>query len=195
MSNKKKAEFLGMPYGTACGRLRKRIMFSLIQEIGADICYRCGDPIESYEELTIEHKKPWLDVSVDLFWDINNIAFSHTECNRPHRHGDGYKKRRKIGPDGTSWCYICKCFKDKSLFYQDKTRWCGTRSACKECEKERIKAKRKRPFRQKRCLDCGATPDEALFCPGRNLCKDCYNKRQRIVMRKRRELKKIDMGL
>lgn len=35
------------------------------------------------DELSIEHKTPWLD-SEDpkaLFFDLNNIAFSHLSCN------------------------------------------------------------------------------------------------------------------
>ena len=29
------------------------------------------------EDLSIEHKKPWLDEDPRLFWDMGNIAFSH----------------------------------------------------------------------------------------------------------------------
>jgi len=79
--NKKKAEQLGMPYGTANGRLRKQILFHLLERHGENVCFQCGEKIECADVLSIEHKKPWLDESVDLFWDLDNIAFSHLKCN------------------------------------------------------------------------------------------------------------------
>ena len=45
------------------------------------VCFKCGETIETPETLSIEHKIPWLDNSVELFWDMNNIAFSHLSCN------------------------------------------------------------------------------------------------------------------
>lgn len=82
-SNKRKAKFLGIPSGTAYGQLRKSIMFRLVQQTEQDSCYRCGEKIESEKDLSIEHKIAWLDNSVELFWDLDNIAFSHLGCNRP----------------------------------------------------------------------------------------------------------------
>jgi hypothetical protein len=79
----KRAKQLGMPFGTACNRLRKSIMFSLIQETKKDNCYRCGNKIERDTDLSIEHPTSWLD-SEDpkgLFWSLENIAFSHLSCN------------------------------------------------------------------------------------------------------------------
>lgn len=76
-----KRKQLGMPLGTAQGRLRKLILFDLVQRLGLDICCRCGKKIISADELSIDHKEPWLHVSVTLFWDLNNIGFSHHACN------------------------------------------------------------------------------------------------------------------
>lgn len=84
-SSNKKSQFLGMPYGTACGQLRKKILWKLVIKCGEDSCYRCNCKIETIEELSIEHKQPWEGVSKELFWDIDNIAFSHQKCNIPHR--------------------------------------------------------------------------------------------------------------
>jgi len=81
MGNQKKSEQLGMPFGTANARLRKQILFHLLQKLGEDVCFQCGEKIESVDDLSIEHKKAWLDESVDLFWDLDNIAFSHLKCN------------------------------------------------------------------------------------------------------------------
>ena len=80
-SNAKKDVQLGMPHGTAANRFRNKILFSLLEKLGENICFQCGLKIESENDLSIEHKIPWLDNSPDLFWDINNIAFSHLSCN------------------------------------------------------------------------------------------------------------------
>jgi hypothetical protein len=80
-NNARKSEQLGMPFGTANGKLRKIILFDLVKRFDLNGCYRCGGPIEIIEEFSIEHKKAWLDVDPDLFWDLDNIAFSHLNCN------------------------------------------------------------------------------------------------------------------
>ena len=82
-SNIKKSEQLGMSYGKASNILRKNITFSLIEKTGQNICYRCGKAIETVNEMSIEHKVPWLDSNdpTSLFFDIDNIAFSHQKCN------------------------------------------------------------------------------------------------------------------
>ena len=81
--SKRKAEQLGMSHGAAAGRLRKQIMFRLLQEAGEDVCYRCSKQIETADEMSIEHIVPWLnsDNPKELFFDLNNIAFSHLSCN------------------------------------------------------------------------------------------------------------------
>ncbi len=81
--SKKKAKQLGMPFGTATNRLRKRVMFNLIQKSELDICFQCGEIIESVGDLSVEHKTPWMDSNnpVELFFDLSNIAFSHIKCN------------------------------------------------------------------------------------------------------------------
>jgi hypothetical protein len=108
--NAKKSKQLGMPFGTASGRLRKMLLFKLAKELGYDVCYRCQLQISDIENFTIEHKKAWLDVDPNLFWDLDNIAFSHLACNvgarrgikavvcfkckinPPRRSGDGFAK-------------------------------------------------------------------------------------------------------
>lgn len=81
--NSKKSEQLGMAHGTAANRLRKMIMFSLVQQVGLDTCYRCGEKIDDVSDLSIEHKDPWLDSTdpVGKYFDLSNIAFSHLTCN------------------------------------------------------------------------------------------------------------------
>jgi 5-methylcytosine-specific restriction endonuclease McrA len=132
--NQRKKDQLGMPFGTAMHRLRKAVVFDLLQRHGENICYVCNSWIETCEELSIEHKIPWQDNNTDLFWNIDNIAFSHRKCNRPHRTTG--QMRRKIGPEGTSWCKRCKAFKDIHLFSKKRARWNGLNDQCKSCDSE-----------------------------------------------------------
>lgn len=81
--NARKASLLGMPAGTAMGRLRKDLIFRMSQRLGEDVCYRCGKVIETSAELSIEHKESWQTSAapVETFFDVENIAFSHLRCN------------------------------------------------------------------------------------------------------------------
>lgn len=100
-------EQLGMDYGTASHRLRKQIMFMMIQETGRDTCFKCGCLIECIDELSVEHKLPWLHIDPKLFWDLDNIAFSHLKCNKPHRYAGG--KTKRWNEDQTKlWCNGCE---------------------------------------------------------------------------------------
>ena len=74
-------DFLGMDKGTASHRLKKIIMFELAKKAGMDRCHRCKLLINNVEEFSVEHIESWLWKDVKLFWDINNIAFSHLSCN------------------------------------------------------------------------------------------------------------------
>ena len=82
-NNKKKSEQLGMSHGTATGRLKKMIMWAYVIKNDDNVCHQCGLEIENIDHLSIEHIVPWLD-SEDpqgLFFDLDNIAFSHLKCN------------------------------------------------------------------------------------------------------------------
>lgn len=72
-----------MPFGTAANRLRKAILFDLVCRLGLDVCHHCEKKIEDIDNFSIEHKTPWLDSDdpVGLFFDMENIAFSHLKCN------------------------------------------------------------------------------------------------------------------
>lgn len=82
-SNQKKKEQLGMSIGTASNQLKKNILFSLLKQLDKNTCHQCTNIIESANELSIEHKMPYLDSDnpIELFFDLNNIAFSHLSCN------------------------------------------------------------------------------------------------------------------
>lgn len=81
--NRRKAELLGMPFGTATARLRKTLLFTMAQRLGEDVCYRCGNVIESESEFSIEHKTAWASAKnpVEMFFSLDNISFSHINCN------------------------------------------------------------------------------------------------------------------
>jgi len=86
----KKSKQLGINFSTAQNRLRKKIMFMFVQRMKFDECYRCKKLIVEADDMSIDHKKPWLDEDTRLFWDLGNIAFSHKSCNSSHAR---FKKR------------------------------------------------------------------------------------------------------
>ncbi len=135
--SQKKNEQLGMPFGTANARLRKNILFSLLARYGENICYQCGEMITSVDQLSIEHKIPWLDNDPKLFWDLDNIAFSHLSCNvsaaiRPSLQGKPNYKNRKF-TENTAYCPMCGKHLPKSEFYSNKARHSKIANTCKQC--------------------------------------------------------------
>ena|ERR1035437_7511225 len=74
---------LGMPRGTAGAKLKKALLFSMAVRLNEDNCFRCNSSILKIEDFSIEHKIPWLDGEkpIELFFDLENIAFSHLKCN------------------------------------------------------------------------------------------------------------------
>lgn len=79
----KSSELLGENIDGAWYKLRKMILFNQAKESGQDICCRCHKRIEDIDEFSIEHVIPWKESSAPkkLFYDINNIKFSHERCN------------------------------------------------------------------------------------------------------------------
>ena len=97
--NKKKDTQLGMAHGTANSKLRKMLLFKYVTACKENICFRCGNVIDNIDNFSIDHKKDWLDSEdpVGLYFSLDNIAFSHLNCNinnskegphpRPRNHG------------------------------------------------------------------------------------------------------------
>lgn len=117
--NDKKREQLGMPYGTANSKLKKSLMFYLVKKLNLDFCYRCGCKIENLREFSVEHKKAWLD-SEDpkkLFFDLENIAFSHLRCNC----GNSNNKKRGTAkhPSVNAYKEGCRCDGCRKLHTED----------------------------------------------------------------------------
>ena len=74
---------LGVGQGCANNRLMRKILFNLIKQAGLNVCFQCEEKINLESEFSIEHKTPWFN-STDarsLYFDLNNIAFSHLKCN------------------------------------------------------------------------------------------------------------------
>lgn len=142
-STVRKSLFLGMPHGTAANRLRKQLLFKYVQQAGDDVCFKCGQKIESVDDLSIEHKEPWENRSVEFFWDLDNIAFSHIRCNVPHIRGKA--TARYIVEEGLARCSTCKQSLPVSMFtksYVNKTGW---NHRCKQCTAREAKQRRKLP--------------------------------------------------
>lgn len=144
----KKATQLGMPLGTAQGRLLKQLLFRMAQELGRDVCFQCSKQILSVEEFSIEHKRPWLDVSVELYWDLNNIAFSHRSCNIRAARRDVPRLRKQLdairidrvkdAPEDMAWCYGHKTYRSKDLFNANSWFRSGVQRFCKECRSDGV---------------------------------------------------------
>jgi hypothetical protein len=104
---KRKKEQLGIDPGTAANRLSRKILYYLGDKLDMQWCYHCGAKIDNVKDMSIEHKIPWLhsEDPVGLYFDINNIAFSHKICN--------YKASRprpaKPCPSLTAYRKGCRC--------------------------------------------------------------------------------------
>jgi hypothetical protein len=83
----RRTELLGMPFNKASRDLWRVVILGLLHDTGRDYCYRCERRISDPKEISIEHKVPWESTQrPELFWDLNNVAFSHKKCNRPLSH-------------------------------------------------------------------------------------------------------------
>lgn len=77
---------LGIPLSTAKSRLDRIIIFNLVEKLGLNSCYRCNGAM-SIDDISVEHKTPWIneDNAMELYFDIENISFSHNLCNSSAR--------------------------------------------------------------------------------------------------------------
>lgn len=127
MSNEAKNRALGMNFSTASQRLRKLIMWSLVQRLGDDHCFQCGQKIVDVDDMSIEHKEPWqeADDPQATFFDLENTAFSHLSCNiRAGTGGGKANAQRSRCPQGHKYV-------GKNLYREP-----GNKSRhCRECRK------------------------------------------------------------
>lgn len=106
-AKKKKKKQLGMDPGTASHRLKKSILFDFAKKLDLNWCYQCGAEITDIDKFTLEHKVPWLDSEdpVDLFFNLDNIAFSHAKCN----YSASRARPGKPCPSLTAYRNGCRC--------------------------------------------------------------------------------------
>lgn len=132
------AQQLGMSHGAAASRLRKLVLFRQLQKHNENVCVKCNRNIETADELSLEHVQPWENRSADLFWDLDNVAFSHADCNKPHEYGaKGKPSSRRIEcPEGQAWCRTHKRFLPVGDFSKHNQMWNGIRRDCRECMKK-----------------------------------------------------------
>ena len=70
-----------------------------------DKCHRCGEPIETIKQFSIEHTENWLNSEnpKELFFDVEKIAFSHLTCNVSHgkqSRNNNFSKYKGVGKAG-----------------------------------------------------------------------------------------------
>ena len=102
-----KKKQLGMDPSTASNRLVKALLFSLGKKLDMQWCFHCGAQIDGYRDMSIEHKVPWLhsEDPADLYFDLDNIAFSHKSCN----YAAARKNKPKPCPSTTAYRNGCRC--------------------------------------------------------------------------------------
>jgi hypothetical protein len=177
-SNQRRAEILGMPFGTACNKLRWMVMFDLLRRHEENVCFKCGKMILKAEDLTLEHKETWQDGGPVLFWDLNNIAFSHQKCNLPK----GIVRREIV--NGMLWYSNCEQYKSVSCFHREKKQRTGYALLCKDCSN----FKRKSVRATGNCSKCGAVRGTRAFRRSHNICVKCNNQIVRDQNIKRRQI-------
>ncbi len=133
-----------MNFSTATSRLKKLLLYSFAKKLNQHICFRCGKPINSVDDFTVDHKIAWQDDKIELFWDLENIAFSHSFCNtgakRPWQGVKNHLDKVRIdytkqAPVGKAWCSKCKQFLNINSFTKNKTKKNGLQDFCKSCKK------------------------------------------------------------
>lgn len=97
-----------MDPSTASNRLKKQLMYTLAVKLDMHWCFQCAAKIEHSDDLSVEHKTPWLhsEDPVGLFFDIENIAFSHKGCNYGASRG---KSPKVLCPSAAAYRRGCRC--------------------------------------------------------------------------------------
>lgn len=124
---------LGMGASTARSKLRKLLLFTYAKKLELGNCYRCGKEISSIEDFTVDHKRAWLHVNPALFWDVDNIAFSHSYCNAVNKRSiyDGRTHKK---------CKNClKLLPINQFSYRQKRN--GYRPECTKCRTQLLNEK------------------------------------------------------
>lgn len=135
LSELEKTKQLGMRIRTASAKLQRMVLFKMFQRLNEDVCYRCKLKIENLRDFSLDHKKAWLHVDPKLFWELDNIAASHTGCNSGARRGSPRPRAKKHKDKQSKWR------SDFAAMYSDpkkRERWNARR---RELYAEKIKAR------------------------------------------------------
>jgi hypothetical protein len=128
LANEEKDYQLGMPQGTARGLLIKMLLFKMIRELGVNCCHRCGDEIDDWKKLSLDHVVNWLysEDPIGTYFDVTNIAFSHQGCNSGHSRNAHARQNlpRLTGYIGVS-CKPSRCVLTKP--FQAQLKYKGKR--------------------------------------------------------------------
>ena len=122
---------LGQNTGGAAYVLYRKLLFKMVQELGRDQCHRCGQEIENYESFSIDHIESWrlADDPKAVFFDLENIAFSHRSCNE-YAGAAAQNAAKTHCPQGHEYT-------------EDNTYRYGNGRYCRSCSRERMRIKRR----------------------------------------------------
>ncbi len=101
--NQRKSFQLGGNYQSLCQQLKRDLLYHYVKLANCHICHRCGAPIESSEDFSVDHIQAWMykENARELFLDLENIAFSHKSCNYRSRR-QNISRRTKTGFKGVN---------------------------------------------------------------------------------------------
>lgn len=134
--SRNESELLGENYQTARHTLTRMLLFNGLQD---KTCYRCREDIDTWQELSIEHKTPWRSATSpsSVFYDLADITFSHLDCNR--REGavqSGKKSSEKTHcPKGHEYT------EENTYWYQGRSRQCRQCNRCRQSEWQQRRGK------------------------------------------------------
>ena len=115
-SSLKARESLGMSQSTAHRQLTKKLLYAFMLKAGETKCYRCKKPL-LFEDFSMDHKEVWRNKpnAYELYFDLDNIAFSHQHCNSGAAKKGGWNKGKVT--HGTSGYRLgCRCDVCKSAY-------------------------------------------------------------------------------
>ncbi len=108
---------LDMNFSTASNRLIKDLLFDFVTRAG-ERCFRCKEEL-TRDNFSVDHKSPWRnsDNPVELFFDLNNISYSHRSCN------SSVSKRKEATHGGATYYKNKKCRCEECMtWYKNQPR-------------------------------------------------------------------------
>lgn len=147
------SQALGMSFSKARHRLERQILLKLLTDAGNNVCYQCSGTIETVQDLSIEHKQPWRKKHVELFWDLDNIAFSHFSCNSRAGSLNVVPANFKPVTDGQAWCSGCQVERPIDEFHRQGSSYRNVQSYCRGCHNTREKIRKQRARAEQRRLE------------------------------------------